>query len=86
MKIATNFEMNNKQEMLMRRIAAGEEIATWCVQDSNYTYDIYNGTFNQCMKEAKRMKREGEEVVCIALMTLNKNLCADFCVDQYYMK
>ena len=82
-KIATNYEMGYKLEMISRRIAAGENVATWCVQDSEYTYDIYNGTFKQCLKEAKRRIRDGEEVVCIALITLTEDICGDFCVKQY---
>lgn len=82
MKIATHFEIENKADMLKRRIATGEQIATYCVQDSSCTYDIYNGTLKQCQKEAKRMKRDGEEVARIVLMTLDEGLCADFCLEE----
>lgn len=86
MKIATNYEINNKQEMLKRRIREGEEVATWCVED-RFNYErsqssgLYFGTLKQCQKEAKYLMRNGFDIACITLMTLDKDLCQDFCLD-----
>lgn len=83
MKIATNHEMMNKEEMLVRRIKAGEEICTWSVQDTDGSDDIYNGTFNQCRKVAKRMYREGRRISGIALIRLDERMCFSYCYEFY---
>lgn len=79
MKIATNFEMSEKTEMLIRRIQNGDEVCTWSVQDSDYNNDIYCGTYNQAVKEAKRLIRSGCDIIGVALISLDSNLCFDFC-------
>lgn len=79
MKIATKYEMANKQDMLIHRIQLGEKIATWSVQDSNYSDDLFNGSYSQCVKEAKRMYHAGLDVVGIALIELDSNLCFEYC-------
>lgn len=79
MKIATNHEMTNKQEMLIRRIQSGEEVGTWSVQNSDYDDDIFCGTYNQAAKMAKKLNREGWAITGIALIGLNHDLCFDYC-------
>lgn len=83
MKIATNYEIWNKYEMLIRRIKAGEEVCTWSVQDTDGSDDIYNGTFNQCRKVAKRMHREGRRISGIALIQLDERMCFSYCHEFY---
>lgn len=79
MKIATNHEMTNKKDMLIRRIQSGEEISTWSVQNSDYDNDIFCGTYNQAIKEAKRLNRIGMDIIGVSLIALDSNLCFDYC-------
>lgn len=83
MKIASNFEMENKSEMLINRIEKGERVATWSVQTENNSFadDLYNGTKNQCLAYAKKYKKETGGKVQIALMGLTDNLCVDYCYE-----
>lgn len=87
MKIATHHEIEHKWPSLLARIANGEEIGTWSVQNTDYDDDIYNGTYNQCAKEAKRIAREtkrdgsGIEIAGIALIQLDKNGSAVYTHD-----
>ena len=82
MKIASNFEMENKSEMLISRIEKGEQIATWSVQaeSNSYADDMHNGTKAQCLAYAKKQKRTGDKVQ-IALMSLDNKLCVDYCYE-----
>lgn len=79
MKIATNHEMTYKMDMLIRRIQTGEEICTWSVQNSDNDDDIFCGTYNQAAKEAKRLLRAGCDIIGVALISLDANLCFDYC-------
>lgn len=79
MKIATNYEINNKPGMLIRKIAEGENVYTWSVQDDMYSDDIYNGTFNQAKTTAKALYAAGKDITGIALIKLDKDLSADIC-------
>lgn len=81
MKIASNFEMESKQEMLIKRIKKGERITTWSVQaeENSFTDDLYNGTKAQCLKYAKQYKKEVGGKVQVALVQLDSDLCVTFC-------
>lgn len=81
MKIANNYEMGNKPEELMNLIADGETVATYSVQDSSYTDDIYNGTWAECWEAAKAMIENGEEVIGIAKITLDADLGSRETID-----
>lgn len=76
MKIATHHEMENNISRLLERIANGEQICTWSVQHDDYRDDIFNGTYTQCAKVAKRLARNGDNIVGIALIELDEAGCS----------
>lgn len=86
MKIATHFEMIYKTDMIKKRIANDEIIATYSVQNDSYTDDNYNGTYRQCLQWAKRENRRGADYKRIALIKLalsnDQTIICDYCYDE----
>lgn len=64
---------------LARKIADGETVATWSVQLEGYQDDMYNGTFEECAKVARKLASDYEaELLGIALLQLDKNGCVTY--------
>lgn len=83
--VATNKDSADKILRKMARCDAvddGTSVGTWSVQDSECNDDIFCGTYCECMKAAKRYKRNGRDIVRIALIGLDKDLASDYCFDQ----
>lgn len=79
MEIASHSEIENKAAMIKHKIAAGENVCTWSVQDDMYSDDIYNGTFKQAKTAAKALYAAGKGITSIALIKLDKDLSVDIC-------
>lgn len=69
-KIVTHAEIEDttNTEMLLRAIREHQEnslenspVATWSVQDENYSDDIFNGTFEEAKEAARKFYIEGKK-------------------------
>jgi hypothetical protein len=64
-----------KEEYRKYATGEGDGAGTWSVryEGNSYMDDCYKGTYEQALKIAQQLKREGQEEVQIALIILNKD-------------
>lgn len=88
MKIASNYELFNKTDLLTNKIKKGEKVAVWSVEteSNNYSDDLFNGTLAQCRAYANRLKKHYKGKIQIALIELDERLCVTYYHDIVHVQ